>query len=100
MKNLTGWARLTAAVVAARDDMRALYPAVDLAARTGTIDAALVVRMRDFMVRHGQAFTAALKSPDGSRQTRRNDNSWRFGGLWGVLKDSAGGKPPKPAARP
>lgn len=85
MKNLTTWTRLTAAVLAARDDMRALYPAVDTAVRTGTIDASLVVRMRDFMVKHGQAFTAALKAPNGSRQTRkasRNADSWRSGGLW------------------
>jgi hypothetical protein len=91
MKNLAGWARLTASVLACRDDLRALYPAVDLAARTGAMDAALVVRVRDFMLEHGQAFTAALKAPGGSRgrQPRNSDASWCSGGLWAIGKQGS-----------
>jgi hypothetical protein len=87
MKNLDGWPRLASAAADARDSLRALIPRLEAAIAAGNVSTELLEEMRAVAVRHAESLRLALKAPEGSRRTRRNDAAWRSGGLWSALQD-------------
>jgi hypothetical protein len=72
MKNLTNWARLAAAAIDARNDLRMLLPRLDSAiASTPT---PLLLELRALAIRHADSLRRALKHP-AARLHSTPDNS-------------------------
>ena len=86
MKTLDSWPRLAGAAADARDELRALLPRLDRAIAAGAVSPELLVELRALALKHADSLRQALKAPEGSRRTRRNDAAWRSGGLWSVPK--------------
>jgi len=84
MKNLNSWPRLAGAAVSARDQLRALLPRLDAAIEAGVVSTEFLVELRALAVKHAESLKAALKAPEGTRRSRRDDASWRSGGLWAI----------------
>jgi hypothetical protein len=66
MKNLNNWARLAAAALDARNDLRMLLPRLDAAIADAPTP--LLVELRALAIRHADSLRLALKHPAARRR--------------------------------